>query len=247
MKTLIEESYEDMSRAAARIVAEEIRKKPDIVLGLATGGTPLGMYKELIRMHREEGLDFSQVITFNLDEYYGLSPEDEHSYHYYMYENFFKYVNVKPENIHIPDGKAEDLDEYCRKYDKEVQKFGGIDLQILGIGRNGHIGFNEPGDELITETHVTTLTEETRLANARFFGKLENVPAKAVTMGLGTIMKAKKILLLANGKEKAPIMAELLSDTNVTTKVPASFLHLHPDTIVIMDREAATELLAKKS
>lgn len=247
MKIVVEKSYEDMSRAAARIVAEEIRKKPDIVLGLATGGTPLGMYKELVRMHREEGLDFSRVITFNLDEYCGLSPEDEHSYHYYMYENFFKHVNVKPENIHIPDGRAEDMDEYCREYDREVQRAGGIDLQILGIGRNGHIGFNEPGDELITETHVTILTEETRLANARFFGKLENVPERAVTMGLGTIMKAKKIILLANGKEKAPIMAELLSDTNVTTKVPASFLHLHPDTTVIMDTDAALDVLTKKS
>lgn len=247
MKTVIEETYEEMSRTAARMVAEEIRRKPSLVLGLATGGTPLGMYKELIRMHREEGLDFSEVITFNLDEYYGLSPEDEHSYHYYMHENFFKHINIKPENIHIPSGTATDIDKFCEEYDKEIQRVGGIDLQVLGIGRNGHIGFNEPGDELITETHVTILTEETRMANARFFGNLNNVPQKAVTMGLGTIMKAKKILLLASGREKAVIMAELLSDTSVTTRVPASFLHLHPDTTVIMDREAAMELLAKKS
>ncbi|MDI6600879.1 MAG: glucosamine-6-phosphate deaminase [Thermoanaerobacteraceae bacterium] len=246
MKTIIEETYEGMSRMAARIVADEIRKKPDMVLGLATGGTPLGMYKELIRIHKQEGLDFSRVITFNLDEYYGLSPDNEQSYHYYMYENFFKHINIKPENIHIPDGTVEDINEFCEEYDREIQRVGGIDLQVLGIGRNGHIGFNEPGDELITETHVTTLTEETRIANARFFGKLENVPEKAVTMGLGTIMKAKKILLLASGREKAGIMSELLSDTNVTTKVPASFLHLHPDTTVIMDRDSAMELLAKK-
>jgi glucosamine-6-phosphate isomerase len=192
MKTVIEETYEEMSRTAARMVAEEIRRKPSLVLGLATGGTPLGMYKELIRMHREEGLDFSEVITFNLDEYYGLSPEDEHSYHYYMHENFFKHINIKPENIHIPSGTATDIDKFCEEYDKEIQRVGGIDLQVLGIGRNGHIGFNEPGDELITETHVTILTEETRMANARFFGNLNNVPQKAVTMGLGTIMKAKK-------------------------------------------------------
>ncbi len=245
MKTIIKEDYEEMSKAAARIIADEIRKKPDMVLGLATGGTPVGMYKELVRMYNEEGLDFSQVTTFNLDEYCGLCPENGQSYHYFMNENLFNHVNIKQENIHIPDGKAEDADEFCREYDSDIQKAGGIDLQVLGIGGNGHIGFNEPADRLITGTHVTPLTKQTRQANARFFSEGETVPDKAVTMGLGTIMNAKKILLMATGKKKAGIMAKLLNNTSVTTQVPASFLHLHNDTTVIMDKEAAMEMLAK--
>ncbi len=245
MNTVIKESYEDMSKAAAAIVAQEIRRKPDMVLGLATGSTPLGMYRELIRLHNKEGLDFSQVVTFNLDEYYGLSPADAQSYHYYMNENLFKHINVRPENIHIPDGEAKDAEEFCREYDGEIQRSGGIDLQILGIGRNGHIGFNEPGDELVTETHVTMLNEGTRQANARFFGSVDSVPKKAVTMGLGTIMRAKKIILMASGKEKAIIISRIVNDTSVTTKVPASLLHLHSDATVLIDKEAALEVLAK--
>jgi len=247
VKKLVKNDYENMSSDAAAIVAEAIRKKPNLVLGLATGGTPLGMYKELIRMHTEEGLDFSQVTTFNLDEFCGISPDNKHSYRYYMYQNFFNHVNVKPKNIYIPDGKAEDIEEFCREYDRKIEEFGPIDMQILGIGRNGHIGFNEPADRLKVDTHVVTLAEETIRDNGSFFDDPLDMPKKAITMGLGAIMKAKKILLLANGRKKATIMASLLKDRHVTTKLPASFLYLHPDATIIMDREAAGEALERKT
>lgn len=239
MKLLIEKNFNELSKKAAAMIAEEISKKPDIVLGLATGGTPLGTYKELVRMHKEEGLDFSKVTTFNLDEYYNLSPENDQSYYYYMHENFFNHINIKPENIHIPDGKAHDIKASCKEYDKMISEHGGIDFQLLGIGQNGHIGFNEPGDELLVDTHLTELKENTILANSRYFASPDDVPKKAVTMGLGTIMKAKKILLIANGKKKAKIMSELLDDNAVSTKVPASFLLLHNDLTIMIDEEAA--------
>ncbi|MCG0274940.1 MAG: glucosamine-6-phosphate deaminase [Thermosediminibacteraceae bacterium] len=246
MKIMIAGDYQEMSSIAANIIAEEIKKKPDLVLGLATGSTPLGTYRELVRMYKEGKLDFSRVITFNLDEYYGLSPTDPRSYHYYMYTNFFNHVNIKPENIHIPDGMAKDVEEECRRYDEQIQKAGGIDLQLLGIGVNGHIGFNEPGDELLTNTHLTNLAPDTIKANARFFESIDEVPRKAITVGLGTIMKARKIILLASGREKAKIMAELLDEDAVSTKVPASFLLLHRDVTVLMDKEAANIYLKKK-
>lgn len=239
MNMIIAKDYADLSRRASRIIADEIRKKPGLVLGLATGSTPLGTYRELARLHREEDLDFSRVVTFNLDEYYGLSADNPQSYHYYMIDNFFKHVNIDPENIHIPDGTAADIEFACRGYDEEIARYGGIDLQLLGIGRNGHIGFNEPGDELLTDTHITNLTADTIRANSRFFKSMDEVPKKAITMGLGTIMQAKKIVLLANGKNKAEIMAELLDDNAVSTKNPASFLLLHKDVTVIIDEEAA--------
>lgn len=239
MKLLIQKNFEELSKKAAGIIAEEIRKKPDIVLGLATGGTPLGTYKELIRMHKEEGLDFSRVVTINLDEYYNLSPKNDQSYYYYMHENFFNHININPKNVHIPDGKACDISASCREYDKMISEYGGIDLQLLGIGQNGHIGFNEPGDELLVNTHLTELKENTILANSRYFASADDVPKKAVTMGLGTIMQAKKILLIANGKKKAKIMNELLGESTVSTKVPASFLLLHNDLTIIIDEEAA--------
>ncbi|ADL07107.1 glucosamine-6-phosphate deaminase [Thermosediminibacter oceani] len=241
MKIIVAGDYQEMSRIAANIIAEEIKKKPDLVLGLATGSTPLGTYRELVRMYKEGKLDFSRVITFNLDEYYGLSPDDKRSYHYYMYRNFFDHVNVRPENIHIPDGTARDVEEECLRYDEEIKKCGGIDLQLLGIGVNGHIGFNEPGDELLTATHLTDLAPDTLAANARFFGSIDEVPRKAITVGLGTIIQAKKILLLASGPEKAAIMAELLDDDAVSTRVPASFLLLHRDVTVVMDKDAAAK------
>ncbi|MDN5332354.1 MAG: glucosamine-6-phosphate deaminase [Tepidanaerobacteraceae bacterium] len=246
MKLIIARDYEEMSKKAAQIIAEEIKKKPNLVLGLATGGTPVGTYRELVKMYKNGEVDFSRVITFNLDEYLGLSPDDERSYHYYMYSNFFNHVNVKPENIHIPNGVAEDIDEECRRYDEAIEKAGGIDLQLLGIGVNGHIGFNEPGDELLTATHVTNLAPDTIKANARFFESIDEVPKKAITVGLGTIMKAKKIILLASGREKAKIMAQLLDEDAVSTKVPASFLLLHGDVTIIMDEEAAEIYRRKK-
>ncbi|MCF6095561.1 glucosamine-6-phosphate deaminase [Thermovorax subterraneus] len=246
MKLIIAKDYAEMSKKAAQIIAEEIKKKPNLVLGLATGATPVGTYRELVKMYKNGEVDFSRVITFNLDEYLGLSHDDERSYHYYMYSNFFDHVNVKPENIHIPNGVAEDIDEECRRYDEAIEKAGGIDLQLLGIGVNGHIGFNEPGDELLTDTHVTNLAPDTIKANARFFESIDQVPKKAITVGLGTIMKAKKIILLASGREKAKIMAELLDEDAVSTKVPASFLLLHRDVTIIMDEDAAEVYRGKK-
>lgn len=239
MKIIVEKDYEKMSSKAASLISEAIKKKPDLILGLATGSTPIGTYEELIRMHKEEGLDFSKVTTFNLDEYYGLSPEDDQSYRYFMENTLFKHINIKKENTYVPDGLAKDPNTYGKEYDEKIQKQGGIDIQILGIGRNGHIAFNEPGDELILSTHLTELTKDTIDANSRFFDSIDEVPTKAITMGIGTIMKAKKIILLASGKNKAEIMSELLKQEKVTTNLPASLLLLHPDLIVIMDEEAA--------
>jgi len=238
MKLIIEKNYDSLSKTAANIVKLEIEKKPNIVLGLATGSTPIGMYKELIRMHKDEGLDFSQVITFNLDEYIGIDEWHPNSYHYFMENQFFNYININRRNTFIPDGKAKDLNSYCKKYDELIQEKGGIDLQILGIGENGHIGFNEPDDELNIWTSVVNLTESTIEANSRFFDTIEQVPKKAITMGIGNIMKSKKIILLANGKRKRKVINQLLKGDKITTKLPASMLLLHPDVTVIVDEEA---------
>ncbi|HQA60242.1 MAG TPA: glucosamine-6-phosphate deaminase [Tepidanaerobacteraceae bacterium] len=240
MQIFIEKDYSAMSKKAAQIFANGIQQKPDLVLGLATGSTPIGTYQELIRMHKEEGLDFSKAVSFNLDEYYGLASDNPQSYNYFMFENLFNHVNIKKENVHIPNGLVSDVETYCKQYDEEIEKYGGIDLQLLGIGVNGHIGFNEPAEELVLGTHLTDLTEDTIKANSRFFDSPEEVPTKAITMGIGSIMKAKKILLLASGKNKAEIMAKLLNSDVVTTKVPASLLMLHPDVTIIMDEEAAS-------
>jgi glucosamine-6-phosphate deaminase len=242
MQLFVEKDYSALSKKAAQIFANGIRQKPDMVIGLATGGTPIGTYKELIRMHRDEGLDFSKVVSFNLDEYYGLTPDNPQSYNYYMYDNFFNHINIQKENVHIPDGQASDIKTYCKEYDNKIEKSGGIDLQLLGIGVNGHIGFNEPAGELVVETHITDLTEDTIKANSRFFDSADQVPTKAITMGIGSIMKAKKIVLLASGKGKAEIMAKLLNNNLVTTKNPASLLMLHQDVTIIMDEEAASQL-----
>lgn len=239
MKIIIANNYDELSKKAANIIGKEIKKNPNIVLGLATGSTPLGTYKELIRLHVEEGLDFSQVVTFNLDEYYGLSKDNNQSYFCYMNENFFKHININPKNIHIPDGSVKDIEEYCKKYDDMIDSVGGIDLQLVGIGENGHIGFNEPDDELLLDTHLTNLTENTIEANSRFFDSIDKVPTKAITMGLGSIMKAKKILLLANGENKAKVMAQLIKGETITTKMPASALLLHENVNIIIDEKVA--------
>ncbi|MBE3592427.1 MAG: glucosamine-6-phosphate deaminase [Thermoanaerobacter sp.] len=239
MKVIITVNYDEMSKKAAEIVKKQIKEKHNTVLGLATGSTPLGMYKLLIEMYKRGEIDFSNVITFNLDEYIGLSPDHPQSYHYFMFHNFFNHINVKKENVHIPNGIAEDLEEECRKYEGEIEKAGGIDLQILGIGVNGHIGFNEPEESIETKTHVVTLTEDTINANKRFFKSAEEVPRKAITMGLGSIMKAKKIVLLASGKNKAEAIKETIKG-QLTTKVPATVLALHPDVTIIIDKEAAS-------
>lgn len=246
MRIVIAKDYEDMSARAARIVAGQIYLKPNSVLGLATGGTPLSMYKELIRVHQEVGLDFSEVISFNLDEYLGLPIDDEQSYYYYMYQNFFNHVNIKKENTYIPNGMVEDVELECHNYDKGIQKRGGIDLQVLGIGNNGHIGFNEPDIKFEATTHKVKLDEETINANARFFNTLEEVPQFAISMGIKTIMHAKKILLLANGESKAEVLYRALFD-GITPEIPASILQLHQDVTVIVEENAAKFLKDKLS
>lgn len=238
MKLIVKDDYKELSRLAASLIQDEIQNKPNLVLGLATGSTPEGMYKELIRLHREEGLDFSQLTTFNLDEYLGIDQDHPNSYHYYMGEIFFNHINIKAENTHIPDGRADKPEEYCREYDRLIAEKGGIDLQILGIGENGHIAFNEPGRELNAPTSIVALTESTIEANSRFFDSIDQVPKSAITMGIGSIMKAKKIILLANGKNKAPIIKELLNTDKISTELPASMLLVHPDVTIIIDREA---------
>ncbi len=238
----IVDDYKQMSARAAGVVASQVILKNNAVLGLATGSTPEGMYHQLVEMHREGTVDFSKVVTFNLDEYLGLSPEHTQSYHYYMKHHLFNHINVPSKNIHIPRGQTEDLENMCLEYDQKIAEAGGIDLQVLGVGTNGHIGFNEPGSHLKMQTHVIDLTRDTIEANSRFFDTPENVPRQAVTMGMGSIMKARRIMLLASGAKKAPVIKETVSG-KITTEVPASFLQLHPRVIMILDREAAALLM----
>ncbi len=240
----ITESYEAMSKEAAAIVADRIRRKPNLVLGLATGSTPLGLYQELIRMHNEEGLSFAKVTTFNLDEYVGLPRTHNQSYYYFMWENFFKHIDIDPRYIHVPDGMATDLEAHCEWYDNEIKKWGGIDLQILGIGANGHIAFNEPGSSLGSRTRIKTLTEQTIQDNSRFFRSIEEVPRLAITMGIGTIMEAKEIILLANKASKAEAIKAAVEGP-ITHMVPASIIQMHRKAYVIIDQEAASKLTHK--
>lgn len=240
MRVLITKDYEKMSIEAAWIVQELIKVKPACVLGLATGSTPLGMYKELIRMHKEEGLDFSGVRTFNLDEYYGLSPDHPQSYRHFMEENLFKGLNIKPENTVVPDGsvKAEGVEEYCKKYETLIKQAGGIDLQVLGIGGDGHIAFNEPGSSLGSRTRLVALTEKTIEDNSRFFESAQEVPKFALSMGVGTVLEAKELLFLAAGENKAEIVAKAFEGP-VTSMVTASAMQLHPNVTAVIDEEAA--------
>ena len=242
MNILVTENYSAMSRAAADILEEVVKKKPTAVLGLATGSTPIGLYRELVERYEKGVLDFSRVTTFNLDEYYPIAAADPHSYRYFMNDNLFDHINVDRARIHIPNGEAADADAECATYEKMLDEAGGIDLQILGIGLNGHIGFNEPSDTLVAKTHRTPLTESTLQANARFFEDISAMPDSALTMGMASIFRAKKILLLANGTAKADIIGTLMTG-GISTNVPASLLLLHPDVTVICDKEAA-KLLA---
>lgn len=244
MKLWVVEDYQRLSRLAADFLARAINRKPDIVLGLATGGTPVGMYRELVRMHREEGVDFSRVTSFNLDEYVGLPPGHPQSYRTYMQENLFGQVNMDQTRTHLPRGDAQDLAAECERYEREIARAGGIDIQVLGIGRNGHIGFNEPGSAADTTTRVVELTRSTVEANARYFDAPEQVPTQAVSMGIKTILGAKRILLLAHGPSKAEAVQRML-EGEITPELPASLLRHHPDVTVIVDREAASLLSAE--
>ncbi len=236
MNIIVVNDYEELSEQGASIIAREIKTNPKAVLGLATGSTPIGTYMKLVRKHKEEGLDFSSVTTFNLDEYYGLAPNHEQSYAYFMRKNLFDHVNIQPQNNYIPNGIAADIIGECKKYDELIEAKGGIDLQLLGIGANGHIGFNEPSEELLIGTHLVDLAENTIKANSRFFHSVEEVPRQAITMGIGSIMKAKKILLLACGENKAKIISKII-DGKCSTKVPASILQVHPQVIIVIDKE----------
>lgn len=241
MKVIICDSAEAMSKTAANIFADRIRSKPNLVLGLATGSTPLGMYAELVRLHREEDLDFSKVRTFNLDEYVGLPPDHEQSYRHFMNRHLFDHLNIDPANTHVPDGLARDLDGCCAAYEAAIQAAGGIDLQVLGIGTNGHIAFNEPGSPFDSRTRVVDLTESTIQDNSRFFKRIEDVPTRALSMGIGTIMEAREIVLLATKDNKAEAIARTLEGP-VTEAVPASILQRHPNVTFVLDQAAASRL-----
>jgi glucosamine-6-phosphate deaminase len=238
MQIIVADDYSELSERAAGIVATVVKEKDGAVLGLATGSTPEGMYARLIQLYREGEVDFSKTVTFNLDEYAGLPPEHEQSYHYFMHRHFFDHVNISPESINIPQCPDPENPGQCSNYDRRVKVAGGINLQVLGIGINGHIGFNEPGQYLQAQTHLAELSEETIEANSRFFKSPREVPRKAVTMGMGSIMHADKILLLACGSSKAKAIKTMCSG-KITTGLPASLLQLHRNVIVLVDREAA--------
>lgn len=241
MEVIICKAYDEMCKQAAAVVSQVLNSKPNAVLGLATGSTPLGLYKELARMHREEGLDFSQVTTFNLDEYVGLPPNHDQSYHYFMHENFFKYVNIPQRNIHIPSGTTSNYEAFCAWYEAQICEAGGIDIQILGIGSDGHIAFNEPGSSLGSRTRIKTLAKQTIDDNARFFKRPEDVPIYAITMGVGTILESRKLLMMANGAKKAQAVADAV-EGSVCCMCTASALQLHRDAIVFIDEPASTKL-----
>lgn len=241
MNILIVKDYNEMSRKAANIVVSQITLKPDSVIGLATGDTPKKMYEEIVELYNNGDVDFAQVKTFNLDEYYGLRKENPESYYYYMMENLFNHVNINKENINIPNGMAENIERECEEYEKRIEKAGGIDLQVLGIGRNGHIGFNEPDLKFEGKTHLVKLDEDTIKANSRFFDSIEEVPKLAISMGIKTIMHARKIILLASGKEKSEAIYKAVNG-KITPELPASVLQLHPDVTLIVDKEAASLL-----
>lgn len=236
MKIIKEKNYSQMSRQAANIISAQVIIKPDCVLGLATGSTPIGTYKQLIDWYNKGDIDFSGVTSVNLDEYVGLAGTDMHSYRYFMQTNFFDHINIKRENTYVPNGIAENLEEECKNYDRRIKELGGIDLQLLGIGHDGHIGFNEPNDCFEKNTHIVGLHRSTIEANARFFDSIDSVPDRAITMGMVSIMNAKKILLIANGKQKEEILNKALYGP-ITPQIPASILQLHPDITIIYSEE----------
>ncbi len=244
MEIVIQPNADAASLIAANIIANLVREKPDCVLGLATGATPELMYRELVRMHREDGLDFSRVTTFNLDEYVGLPPEHSQSYHAFMWEHLFARLNIPRDRIHIPNGMARAIPAECAAYEAAIRAAGGIDIQVLGIGSEGHIGFNERSSSLASRTRIKTLTEQTRCDNARFFGQPEDVPMHVITMGVGTIMEARAVLLLAFGANKSHVIAEAVEGA-ISAMNPASILQMHPVAKALLDEEAAAELALK--
>jgi glucosamine-6-phosphate deaminase len=241
MDVVICRSYEELSKAAAAVVADLVNHKPNAVLGFATGSSPVGLYQELARLHHKEGLDFSKVTTFNLDEYVGLAGGHPQSYRRFMNEKLFNHLNVPVQNTHVPSGTSTNPKAFCEWYEKQIRDAGGIDLQVLGIGSDGHIAFNEPGSSLGSRTRMVTLTEQTIDDNARFFKKKADVPRHAISMGVGTILEARKLLMVVNGKNKAPALAAAIEGP-ITSMITASALQLHPDVIVFVDEDAAAQL-----
>ena len=237
MEIIIQPTAEAATSVAARVIARLLQEKPNAVIGLATGSTPLLLYRALIEMK----LDWNRVTTFNLDEYIGLPKEHPQSYYSFMWENLFRHLNIAPENVHIPDGNAKDIPSFCAAYEQRIRSAGGIHLQVLGIGTDGHIGFNEPTSSLASRTRIKTLTPQTRQDNARFFANLDEVPTHCITMGIGTIMEARQNLMLAFGANKAHAIAEAVEGP-ITSINPASILQMHPDAKFCLDAEAAAEL-----
>lgn len=241
MRIIIVNNKEEMGKKAASLVSSQIILKPESVLGLATGGTPLGMYEELIKLYNKKEIDFKLVKTFNLDEYFGIGKENDQSYYYYMINNFFKFIDLPEKSINMPNGSAKDIDEECLRYEKEIKNAGGIDIQVLGIGTNGHIGFNEPDVNFEAQTHLVKLEESTIKSNSIYFKTKEEVPTTAVSMGIKTIMNSRKIVLLADGISKAEAIYGLVKG-KINPNLPASILQLHPDVTLIIDKDAASKL-----
>lgn len=241
MKIIKTADYSEMSRKAANIIAEQMILKPNSVLGLATGSSPIGTYKELVKMNEAGDIDFSDITTVNLDEYRGLPRDNDQSYYYFMNDNLFNHVNIDKARTHVPNGMVEDAEKECGNYEALIKEVGGVDLQLLGLGHNGHIGFNEPADEFDKVTHCVDLQESTIEANKRFFASIDDVPRQAYTMGIGTIMSAKKILVVVSGADKAEIVKKAFTGP-VTPSVPASILQMHPDVTVICDAEAYAKI-----
>ena len=241
MQVRVFKDAQAVAKAAAMIFAAQLAEKSDSVLGLATGSTPVETYRKMIELYNEGQMDFSKVKSYNLDEYVGLGPEHECSYRYFMQEQLFNHINIRPENTFVPSGVADNLDQVGLAYDEAVRAAGGVDLQLLGIGNNGHIGFNEPDDHFTSATHVVNLTESTIKANTRFFKSESEVPRQAISMGVGTIMSARKILLLALGEAKAQAVRDTVKG-HISPRVPASVLQLHPNAIILLDEAAASKL-----
>lgn len=246
MKVISTDDYEQMSQRAADMIIEKVKKQPSLILGLATGSTPVGTYQRMIQDHHQEGTSYAQVTTVNLDEYLGLQANDPNSYRHFMEEQLFQHLDIPAEQTHLPDGSAEDKDKECERYEALIQRLGGIDFQVLGIGGNGHIGFNEPGTSFAANTHIVRLDESTRKANARFFKQPEDVPTEAVTMGIHTILQSKEIVVLASGSAKAGAVAELL-DGDVREEVPVSALKGHQNVTLIADKEALAKSKDRKA
>lgn len=241
MRIIKAKDYEDMSRKAASIISAQIIMKPDCTLGLATGSTPIGAYENLVNWYKKGDIDFSKVTSVNLDEYKGLPKENDQSYDYFMHKHLFNHVNIRPENTHLPDGTKSDSEKECARYEDLIRSLGGVDLQLLGMGHNGHIGFNEPAEDFAKVTHCVDLQESTIEANKRFFASADDVPRKAYTMGIGTIMRAKKILVIVSGEDKAKIVKKAF-EGSVTPKVPASILQMHGDVVLVGDEAALSQI-----